>query len=169
VKEYFQILQDTLVGSILPAYTQRPKRKVIHAPKFYYFDVALTNVLTKRKEFEPGSEVWGKAFENWIYHELKSAILYRGTHDDLAYWRLADSGREVDFILNDCEIAIEAKGGEHLRNNDLLGLRELKIEHPHVKERIIVCMEKKRRVTEDGIQIVPYLEFISGLWNKEWF
>ena len=114
VKEYFQILEDTLIGSFLPAYTRRPKRKVIFSPKFYFFDVAIVNELTRRGELQCGSEASGKAFENWLYHELSSYILYREKNDLLSYWRLADSGREVDFVVNDCEIVIEAKASEKI-------------------------------------------------------
>ncbi len=169
VKEYFQILQDTLIGEILPAHTRRPKRKVIHAPKFYFFDVALTNVLIRRKEIEPGTELWGKAFENWVHQELKSFMIYSEKGDELSYWRLADSGKEVDFIVNDCQIAIEAKACNPIRNEDLKALRELKNDQPHVEKRLIVCMEKKRRITGDGILILPYEEFVAGLWSGEWW
>ena len=56
VKEYFQILVDTLLGRFVPAYTKRPKRRVIQAPKFYFADVGVVNILAKRGTIEPGSE-----------------------------------------------------------------------------------------------------------------
>lgn len=165
VKEYFQILQDTLIGEFLPAYTRRPKRKVIHAPKFYFFDVAIPNALARRGEILLGSEAAGKAFENWLYNELKSYILYRERPLELAYWKLADSGREVDFIVGDCEWAIEAKGTDRVRSEHLKGLRELKKDHPSVKKRLVVSLEKMPRLTEDNILILPYLDFLKSLWG----
>ncbi len=168
VKEYFQILQDTLIATNLPAYTRRPKRKVIHAPKFYFFDVALTNILTRRKNLEPGTEAFGHAFENWIHHEIRSYLSYRSIDADFSYWRLADTGREVDFVLNDLEIAIEAKAKSQIRPDDLRGLRELAVDHPKVKRRLVVCLETKRRVTEDNILIMGYADFVRALWNGEW-
>jgi uncharacterized protein len=167
VKEYFSILHDTLIGEFLPAYTRRPKRKVIHAPKFYYFDVAIPNVLTRRGELQWGSDITGKAFENWLFHELKSYMLYRETHDQLSYWRLADSGREVDFIINDCEIAIESKATPRIRSEHLKGLRELKKDHPSVKKRLLVSLEETPRLTDDQILILPYQEFLQSLWQGD--
>ena len=169
VKEYFQILQDTLVGEFLPAYIRRAKRKVIHSPKFYYFDVALPNLLTRRGELQLGSEMAGKAFENWLFHELKSFIIYKEKADLLSYWKLADSGREVDFIINDCEVAIEAKGTSKVRPDHLKGLRELKNEHPSVKKRVLVSLEESPRLTEDQILILPYRVFLQSLWQGEIF
>src|SRR5664280_1027351 len=43
VKGHFGILEDTLLGGWLPAYTKRPKRRVIGAPKFYFSDVGVVN------------------------------------------------------------------------------------------------------------------------------
>jgi predicted AAA+ superfamily ATPase len=39
VKSYYQILEDTLIGRFLPSYRKRPKRRIIAAPRFYFFDV----------------------------------------------------------------------------------------------------------------------------------
>ncbi len=169
VRQYFQILEDTLIGSFLPAYTRQPKRKIIHAPKFYFFDVALTNVLLRRGEIQWGSESIGKAFENWLHQELKSYILYREKDRALSYWKLADSGREVDFIIGDCEIAIEAKASDSIRPSYLKGLRELKKDQPFCKKRIVVSLEKIPRKTDDGILILPYQNFIQMLWAGQLF
>lgn len=169
VKEYFHILHDTLIGEFLPAYVQRPKRKVIHAPKFYFFDVAIPNVLTRRGTLELGSEAAGKAFENYLFHELKSYILYKEKSASLYYWKLADSGREVDFVINDCEVVIEAKATTKIRAEHLKGLRELKVDHPSVTQRILVCLEEMPRLTDDGIRILPYRDFLQALWQGELF
>ena len=70
VKEYFQILEDTMTGRFLSSYQKKPKRRVISAPKFYFFDVGIAGYLLKRKNILYGSEAFGKAFEHFIYHEI---------------------------------------------------------------------------------------------------
>jgi hypothetical protein len=70
LREHFQILVDTLLGRFLPAYARRPKRRVSHAPKFYFHDVGVVNVLAKRGRIQAGSALFGQAFENWVFHEL---------------------------------------------------------------------------------------------------
>ena len=114
VRSYFEILQDTLIGRTLDAYVARAKRKVIHASKFYYFDVAITNHLAKRGYLQQGSSEFGKAFENWVFHELTAYIAYEKSQLPLSYWRLADSGVEVDFIVGDLNVAIEVKAKKNL-------------------------------------------------------
>jgi len=166
VKEYFQILQDTLLGSWLPAYRKRPKRRVSKSPKFYFNDIGVVNFLAKRHKIEPKSELYGKAFENWIYHELNSFSQYSELFYELSYWRLS-SGLEVDFIINDINVAIEAKATGLIKNTHLKGLRELIKDQPSIKQRIIVCLEKKQRLTTDGILILPANDFCQKLWDGE--
>jgi predicted AAA+ superfamily ATPase len=69
---------------------------------------SIVNRLARRGELHPGSELYDKAFENWVFHELTAFSNYRGCDSALSYWRLA-SGIEVDFVLGDMAVAIEAK------------------------------------------------------------
>lgn len=166
VKEYFQILVDTLLGRWLPAYRGRPKRRVIQAPKFYFADVGVVNLLARRGPLQPGSELFGKAFENWVGHELTAFRAYRNAFDDLAYWRLA-SGIEVDFVIDAAEVAVEAKASANVHRDHLVGLRELAREYPGVKRRVVVSLESRPRRTEDGIDILPAGVFAERLWAGE--
>lgn len=166
VKEYFQILIDTMLAKFLDAYQKKPKRRVIGASKFYFSDVGVVNHLAKRGNLEPGADLFGKAFENWIFHELSAHSAYSNLHYDLAYWRLA-SGLEVDFIINDMELAIEAKSSAKITSDHLRGLRALAEDHPKVKRRILVSLEKQSRRTEDGIELMSYKEFVKLLWSNE--
>jgi uncharacterized protein len=168
VKSYFDILVDTLLGRWLPAYTKRPKRRVIGAPKFYFADVGVVNHLARRGTIQRRSELFGKAFENWVFHELCAYNAYSGTLAALSYWRLA-SGTEVDFIVNDLEVAIEAKGTANVTADHLRGLREIARDHPKVKRRIVVSLEPRRRQTDDGIEIEPAAEFTRRLGGGDVF
>ena len=162
IKGYFQVLEDTLLGRWLPAYTKRPKRRVIAAPKFYFADVGIVNHLARRGELRPGSELYGKAFENWVFHELGAHNAYAETFAALSYWRLA-SGIEVDFVVNDMQVAIEAKASAKITADHLRGLRALAQDHPRIGRRMIVCLERKSRRTDDGILILPATEFCERL------
>ncbi len=85
---------------------------------------------------------------------------------DLSYWRLA-SGIEVDFVLGDMQVAIEAKSGTRITRDHLKGLRSLVEDHPHVGRRIVVCRESRARTTEDGIEILPAPSFVRRLWSGD--
>jgi len=162
VKGYFGILEDTLLGRWLPAYTRRPKRRVIGAPKFYFADAGVVNHLARRGELQRGSELYGKAFENWVFHELCAHNAYTETFATLSHWRLA-SGIEVDFVINDMQLAIEVKATAKITADHLKGLRSLAQDHPRIKQRVVVCLEAKSRRTEDGILILPAGDFTDRL------
>ena len=164
VKQYFQILEDTLLGRFLPAFRKRPKRRVIQAPKFYFADVGLVNHLAKRRQLEPGGPLFGSAFENWVFHELSAYRAYHAFAFDLSYWRLA-SGIEVDFVVDDLRLAIEAKATHRVHADHLKGLRALAQDHPRVGNRVVISLDERPRRTEDGIDILPARVFASRLWS----
>ena len=70
VKEYFQILEDTLVGYMIPAFTKKMKRKLVQSPRFYLFDVGVTNYLLGRSNLQRGTTDYGHAFEHLVIQEL---------------------------------------------------------------------------------------------------
>jgi predicted AAA+ superfamily ATPase len=168
IRGYFDILEDTLIGTTLFSYRKRPKRRIIASPKFYFTDIGIVNFLNRRGKIVPGTELFGKAFENWVFHELKAYNMYRERFAELFFWRLT-SGIEVDFIVNHIDCAIECKGATRIHNDHLKGLRELKREHPEVKQRIVVSLDESNRKTDDEIQIINYQEFIKRLWEGEFF
>ena len=164
VKGYYRILEDTLLGRWLPAYRKRPKRRVAATPKFYFFDVGVVNRLAHRGDLHPGSELFGKAFENWLFHELGAHLGYARSTEELSYWRLA-GGAEVDFIVGDMRVAIEAKAAARIGSRHLKGLRVLAKDHPGVGRRIVVCLEPQPLRTDDGIEILPADDFLDQLWS----
>ena len=165
-KAYFGILEDTLLARWLPAWRRRAKRRLAAAPKFYFEDVGVVNRLARRGVLQRGSDSYGKAFENWVFHELSAFAAYRDLDEALTYWRLP-SGIEVDFVLGDMRLAIEAKASARITSDHMKGLRTLAEEHPRVARRIVVCLEPRARRTEEGIDILPALEFARRLWRGD--
>lgn len=168
VKAYFEILVDTLLGRWLQPYRRRPKRRVSAAAKFYFADVGVVNYLARRGTLSRRSELYGKAFENWIHHELTTYAAYSESFAELSYWRLS-TGAEVDFIVNDMELAVEAKATAKVTDHHLRGMRELARDHAEVRQRVVVSLEDRSRKTGDGILVVPAGEFVAALWRGEYF
>jgi predicted AAA+ superfamily ATPase len=162
VREYFQILEDTLIGRFLPSYQKKPKRRVILSPKFYYFDVGIANYLLKRGRVAIGSESFGHAFEHFLYHEIYSHTHYSDLNYPLSYWRTA-SQIEVDFILGDHEVAVEVKSTEMANPRHLHGLKSFAEEY-NVKKMILVSNDQSPRKV-GKIMIMPWKYFLDQLWD----
>lgn len=168
VRGYFEILSDTHIATLLPVYRKRPKRRLSTASKFYFHDVGVVNFLAKRNNLEPGSELWGKAYENWVFHELRAYNSYHQRFADFSFWRLS-SGIEVDFIINDLECLVECKSSSKVKDSDLKGLREILNDHPTVGQRYVVSGEPVSRKTSDNIVILSTQDFLTKLWAGELF
>jgi uncharacterized protein len=164
VKEYFQILEDTLTGRFLPSFQKKPKRRVILAPKFYYFDLGIANYLLKRGRIELGSESFGRAFEHFIYQEIYAHSSYSGINYPIYYWRTA-SQLEVDFVLGDHEIAVEVKSTPLANVRHFKGLSSFSDEYK-VKKAILVTNDPYPRKV-DNISIMPWKIFLEKLWAGE--
>jgi predicted AAA+ superfamily ATPase len=164
VKDYFQILEDTLIGRFLPSYQKKPKRRVILAPKFYYFDVGIANYLLKRGKIAMGSEAFGSAFEHFIYQELYAHSKYSDLNYAISYWRTT-SQIEVDFILGDHKVAIEVKATNNVQSRHLKGLLSFSEEYK-VEQMIVVSNDPQIRVI-GAITVLPWKVFLEKLWAGE--
>ena len=162
---YFQILEDTLLGRFLHSYIRRPKRRLVRVPKFYFSDVGTAGFLAGRGHVKPRSALFGKSFENWIYHELYSHQNYSGLFYPIRYFR-SSGGIEVDFILGDMDVAIEVKASDHVRDHHLKSLRKV-AEDYKIRRRICVSLEPRGLKTDDGIEILPVERFLEELWEGE--
>jgi predicted AAA+ superfamily ATPase len=166
VKEYFSILEETLIGYTIPAFTRNVKRRVIQSPKFYYFDVGIANFLLKRTEINPGSPEFGHAFEHFILQEIIAYIGYFRPQQNLSYWRTS-SGYEVDAIIGNAETAIEIKSSDEVQSHHTKGLKAFSEEFPDAR-LIIVSLDKNPRKM-NNVEIYPAVQFLSMLWNGSFF
>lgn len=164
VKGYFSILQETMIGYMLPAFSRVQKRRLIKAPKFYYFDVGIVNYLCNRHQLAPGSSDFGHALEHLVVQELFAYVAYTRMRKPLSYWRTA-SGFEVDVVYGDAEVAIEIKSSQEVQPRHLKGLKAFAEEYPTAR-CIIASLDRARRVM-NGVEVWPVLEFFKALWNGE--
>lgn len=162
IKDYVKILEDTLVLHILPPFRQRNKRKLAATEKVYFFDIGVANALARRRELPAGSPEYGKALEQLAFLELRTAIDYQRLDTRLSYWRTRTQ-LEVDFLLDD-RVAIEVKATTRAGPADMKSLRAI-AEELNLQKRLLVCHEPYCRQTEDGIEIVPVVEFCKRLWE----
>ncbi len=163
VKEYFSILEETLLGFCLPAYVKEVKRRVQQSPKFYFFDVAIPNHLLHRVPLVQGTDVYGHALEHLIIQELRAYLSYRrGENESLSYWHTLDNRYEVDAVVGDAEMAIEIKSSKNVESHDTKGLKAFGEEYPEAK-LILISMEDTPRKL-NGIEMWPATQFLSRLW-----
>lgn len=167
VQDYYAILEDTLIGSLLRPFA-KTSRKTVSSSKFYFFDLGVCNYLRGQTELAPGSDSYGRALEHWVFCELKAWQSYSFAKEiELFFWR-TQTQIEVDFVvkLEDRLIAIEVKSNRKPRLSELRGLKAFKDEFPKAK-RVVVCATSSS-FTEAGIRFLNLNDFARALWSGEW-
>ena len=163
VREYFQILEDTLLGNLIEPFARRRSRAIVtRAPKFYLFDVGVAGYLAGRRiELARGPD-FGRALEHFVLMELLAYRSYAEADFPVRYWR-TKSGLEVDFVLGRRgETAIEVKGAR-VRTEDLKGMRAFVEEHGP-ENALVVCDEPHARRV-GPVDILPWRVFLERLWD----
>ena len=163
-KEYFSILEDTLIGYTVPAYTKVVKRKLMQAPRFYFFDVGVSNFLLHRKELQRGTPEYGHAFEHFVMQEIRAYLSYTQSEKRLTYWRTY-TGIEVDAVIGDAEVSIEIKSANEVQNKHLKGLKAFVEEHPDCRQIIVSHDRFNRKI--GSVEAIHILDFLKKLWDGE--
>ena len=101
-ENYFQLLEDLMIGVRLPVFRRRAKRKLVTHPKFYFFDVGVFHALRPSGPLDPPEEIQGAAIETLVLEDLRATIANHGLDLQLSYWR-SQQKEEVDFVLYGAE------------------------------------------------------------------
>lgn len=164
IKEYYSILEDTLLGFFVNPWLKSKKRKPISTAKFFFFDTGVRNTLADIKTLDEKSNVWGQAFEQFIATEIRAYLSYRHKNKiKLCYWR-STSQFEVDFIVGD-EVAIEVKSAKQIQQDHVKGLKALQEENI-VKNFYLVSSDPLERKV-GSISCLNWQTFLKKLWAGE--
>ena len=162
VENYFSIVEDLLLGGMLPAFTKRAQRRLRLQPKFYFFDVGVFRAIRPSGVLDRPEEIDGAALETLVLQELRAINDYCELGFSLFYWRTSN-GTEVDFVLYGERgfIAVEVKRTRKLRRADFRGLTAFKRDYPEA--RLLMLYGGKERRYSDSIEIVPTSEALRTL------
>ena len=130
--------------------------------EFYLFDVGVAGAMSSRHLTEERGELFGKAFEHFIFMELAAYSSYNELDYRINYWR-TKSGLEVDFVLGDGEVAIEVKGAQRVENRELRPIITF-TEQYSPRKSLVVCNERTERILR-GVTILPWRRFLELLWQ----
>lgn len=165
IHDYFQILEDTLIGFMLPAFTETLSRKAMTSAKFYFFDTGVSNAILGRQSLKMSTPEFGEIFEQFIVSEVRAFISYTGSKAEMFYWR-STSKIEVDLIIKLKEeiYAIEIKSKNHPTTKDYSGLMAFKEDFPKAKTWV-VTPEARHQIDHQKAEIFPVYQFLDLLWS----
>lgn len=164
IKEYFNILEDTLLGFLIYPYTRSHRARLVSHPKFYFFDTGVANALKGEllKDLIHGTASYGRLFEHFVLLELKRVIDYREREIKLSFFRTND-GAEVDLILELAnEIwAVEVKASSKPHMSDLRGMRSFLKDHKC--DRALCVCQTPRAYKNESIEFLPWEDFMGQI------
>ena len=162
VTNYFSILEDLLLASLLPVFTRRAKRRMISHPKFYFFDVGIFRALRPMGPLDSPQEAEGPSLETLCFQELSAINDYYNYEYNLYYWRTSN-GVEVDFILYGPKglLAFEIKRSSRISKKDLNGLRLFANDYPEAKLYMLYGGSRQEYV--NNISILPVEKALKEL------
>ncbi len=123
VISYFSILEDTLVGFLLPAYHRSIRKQQRVNPKFYFFDLGIKRALARRLPIPitESSYEYGDAFEHFVIAQIAHLSSYKYPDWHLSYLRTA-AGAEIDLVIERPgapEVLIEVKSTQRTVARDV--------------------------------------------------
>ncbi len=164
ISNYFDIIEDLLLGSRLPVFTKRAKRDMTTHPKFFFFDTGVFNIIRPKGLFDSPEEAYGPALETLFLQELNAINDYFELGYTVYSWRTRDK-TEVDFITYGDQglHAFEIKRKRKLSSKDFRGLKAFSKDYPMPKLHIFYG--GSRRSYHNDINIYPFSDGIKSL-NK---
>jgi predicted AAA+ superfamily ATPase len=163
IREYYRILEDTLVGFMLEPLRSPSSRKEVSTAKFFFFDVGVANSLRSVKSIDENTEYFGLIFEHFIAQELRAALSYFDLSEKLNFWR-THTQEEVDFVIGE-NLAVEVKATVSAQPRMIKGLKALRLTRT-IKNSYLVSRDKVEREVE-GIHFLHYKTFLERLWKRE--
>ncbi|MCX6991234.1 MAG: AAA family ATPase [Chlamydiae bacterium] len=123
IKEYFCILEDTMIGFFLESYHHSFRKRLMEKPKFYFFDPGVVRSLSRRLSVPlvPKTVAYGEAFEHFILLEFIRLGSYFQPDYRFSFIR-TPSDVEVDLVVERPGkplLCIEIKSSDSLSEKDL--------------------------------------------------
>lgn len=161
VENYFEILEDLMIGVRLQPFTRRAKRRLSNHSKFYFFDAGVFRALRPQGPLDTPAELEDAALETLVFQELRAVNSYCDLEYGLYFWR-TQTKQEVDFILYGERglLAFEVKRSDRLRPGDFKGLRLFLADYPMAKAYFLYA--GSRRFHEAGIEVLPLTQFFKN-------
>ncbi len=132
-RAWIDLLQTSYIVHLLPPWFTNTGKRLVKAPKLYFYDVGLACWLLGLRSAEQVARdpLWGSLFENFIIMEAMKDRLNAGETAQMYFYRDSE-GNEVDLLLptGGKMHAIEIKAGATVNPDYFKGLKTFAAHHP---------------------------------------
>ncbi|MCZ0932692.1 MAG: DUF4143 domain-containing protein [Oligoflexia bacterium] len=170
VKNYFSILEDTLLGFFLPCYHKSIRKQQRQSPKFYFFDTGVKRALDKQLEapLVKNTYSYGNAFEHRVLLECFYLNEYLRKDFSFYYLRTKDQN-EIDLIIErpgKSDILVEIKSAQYIQKRHTSRLNHFQKDWPNFCKAQLWSQEKTSKVI-DKVECLFWKKALRSLFfNK---
>jgi predicted AAA+ superfamily ATPase len=167
VNNYFDILEDTLLGIRLESYHASIRKRQRQSPKFYFFDLGICRSIQNALHSPPvaGTSDYGDLFEHLVVIEIYRLNVLLKKNYQLSYLR-TQNDVEIDLILErkgDPVILIEIKSKISVGPDDVKNLTGLQAEFK-TKEMYLLSNDPHAKFFSD-VEALPWRKGIKKIFN----
>ena len=168
VKNYFTILEDTLLGFVLEPFHNSFRKRLSMSSKFYFFDVGVVRAIAQQLTLLPAPKTsyYGDLFEQFIIVECVKLANYCKYEYKFSYLMTA-SGVEVDLIVErpgQKILFIEIKSNHNVQEEDLRSLRKITLDFTDVEAVCFSQDDRRKKIGE--IIVFPWQEGIVNYFYE---
>lgn len=165
VQNYFEILEDTLLGFNLPAFDTSIRKRVRKNPKFYFFDCGVQSALSRLLNIgiAPQTSIYGDRFEQFLINEIRHLSIYKKLDWEFSYFATKDN-LEIDLVIDRPGLPlafIEIKSSTKTTDEDLRHLLKIKKDLPNA-EYFLLSQDPINRIN-GGAQCLRWQEGLKAL------
>lgn len=145
IKEYFSILEDTMIGFFLEPFHNSFRKRLVGKPKFYFFDLGVVRSLSRRLSvpLAQRTAAYGEAFEHFILLEIMRLCNYFQPDYRLSFICTV-SGVEIDVVIerpNKPLLCIEIKSTDLIDETNIRPFSKFTQEIPDC-EAIVISQDR---------------------------
>lgn len=163
IKEYFSILEDTMIGFFLEPFHNSFRKRLVGKPKFYFFDPGVVRSLSRRLSvpLTPKTAAYGEAFEHFVLLEFIRLGSYFQPDYRFSFIRTV-SDVEIDLVVerpNKPLLCIEIKSAEIIDRMSIRSFIKVTKEIPNCEA--IVLSQDRFMKTFDHVNCYPWKQGIE--------
>ena len=165
VISYFSILEDTLVGFLLPAFHRSVRKQQRTNPKFYFFDTGVKRSLDRTLDVPLNARTYeyGKAFEHFVITQIAHLSRYRYPDWRLSYLQTG-AGVEIDLVIErpgTATVLIQIKSSTRVDERDVRNLARFTGDFA---DPLVLCISRDpARQQMNGVLCVHWREALEEL------
>lgn len=163
IKEYFLILEDTMLGFFLEPHHNSFRKRLVEKPKFYFFDPGVVRSLSRRLSIPllPKTSAYGDAFEHFVLLEFIRLGSYFQPDYRFSFVR-TPSDIEIDLVIERPGkplLCIEIKSTDAIHDMDIRSFIKITADIPQCEA--IVLSQDPFMKKFDHVICYPWMQGIA--------